>query len=306
MTILTFNNVNKTLYNFKLKDINFSMNESEILGIVGRSGAGKTTIAKLLLNFYRPSKGNITVFEKDSVSESKSIKYLVGTIPQSNWFTDHKRPMGILKESMNYRRLRNKDELNYLIDYFELKVKGDVGSLPQLEKRKLAIINALVTKPSLIVVDEPNAITDPKTKMKLYDILEEKNREGVSVLILTSNLKEAQSICNRIIYVDNGEIIEEEDQSNKLSNDKILKYYDKNVDENIFVDVGAHLVRTGAETVFYYNSNLSLLSEAIYRAGLIDYSLEDSTLEDKLAILEKRESLREVTGVEHTISGVQE
>lgn len=304
MTILAFNDVNKTLYNFKLKNINFSMNESEILGIVGRPGSGKTTIAKLLLNFYRPSKGTIEVFDKSSSSDSKSIKSLVGTVPQSNWFNDSKRPMGVLKESMAYRRLKNKDELNYLIDYFDLRLKGDVGSLPQLEKRKLAIINALVTKPSLIIVDEPSTISDPKTKMKLYDILEEKNREGVSVLIFTTNLKEAQSICNRILYLDDGEIIEEEDQSNKLSNDKILKYYDKNIDENIFVDAGAHLVRTGAETVFYYNSNLSHLSEAIYRAGLIDYSLEDSTLEDKLSILQKRESLREVTGSEHTEPGI--
>lgn len=287
MNIIEFNNVTKNVYNFKLKPTYIKMKKGEILGIVGKPGSGKTTLLKLLLNFYRPKTGDITVFGMDSIRDSKEIKKNIGVIPQSNWFDNSARPMALLKNTLRTRRTKNNGEIDFLIDYFEMKLANKIGNLSPLDRRKLAVINGLVSNSELIILDEPESITDSKSRVKLYDILEEKNREGASILISTSNLKEAQSICDNIYYLHNGEIIEEEDQSNKLSNDKILKYYDKDVDKGIFTGIGAKLVRSGNETVFYYNSSLDLLAEAIYKSGLIDFSVEDSTLNEKLTIIEK-------------------
>ena len=287
MNIIEFNNVTKNVYNFKLKPTYIKMKKGEILGIVGRPGSGKTTLLKLLLNFYRPKTGDITVFGMDSIRDSKEIKKNIGVIPQSNWFDNSARPMSLLKNTLRTRKTKNNGEIDFLIDYFEMKLANKIGNLSPLDRRKLAVINGLVSNSKLIILDEPESITDSKSRVKLYDILEEKNREGASILISTSNLKEAQSICDNIYYLHNGEIIEEEDQSNKLSNDKILKYYDKDVDKGIFTGIGAKLVRSGNETVFYYNSSLDLLAEAIYKSGLIDFSVEDSTLNEKLTIIEK-------------------
>ncbi|NLD16001.1 MAG: ATP-binding cassette domain-containing protein [Tissierellia bacterium] len=287
MNIIEFNNVTKNVYNFKLKPTYIKMKKGEILGIVGKPGSGKTTLLKLLLNFYRPKTGDITVFGMDSIRDSKEIKKNIGVIPQSNWFDNSARPMALLKNTLRTRRTKNNGEIDFLIDYFEMKLANKIGNLSPLDRRKLAVINGLVSNSELIILDEPESITDSKSRVKLYDILEEKNREGASILISTSNLKEAQSICDNIYYLHNREIIEEEDQSNKLSNDKILKYYDKDVDKGIFTGIGAKLVRSGNETVFYYNSSLDLLAEAIYKSGLIDFSVEDSTLNEKLTIIEK-------------------
>lgn len=287
MNIIEFNNVTKNVYNFKLKPTYLKMRKGEILGIVGKPGSGKTTLLKLLLNFYRPKTGEITVFGLDSIRDSKEIKKHIGVIPQSNWFDNNTRPMSLLKNTLRTRRTKNNGEIDFLIDYFEMKLANKIGNLSPIDKRKLAVINGLVSNSELIILDDPESITESKSRVKLYDILEEKNREGASIIISTSNLKEAQSICDNIYYFHNGEIIEEEDQSNKLSNDKILKYYDKGVDKSIFTGIGAKLVRSGNETVFYYNSSLDLLAEAIYKSGLIDFSVEDSTLNEKLAIIEK-------------------
>lgn len=293
MSVLTFNNVNKTVNNFKLNSMTFSMKDQDILGIVGRHGSGKSTIVNLILNFYRPVSGDINVFGFDSTSDSGKIKEITGTIPQNAYFDERKSPMSILKASLKSRNKKSYEELNYLLEYFDLKLKRHIASMSYLDKKKLSIINALSFNPEFIIVDEPNLIPDPETKIKLYNILEEKNREGVAILILTSNLKEAQNICNNIIYINNGKIVEIEDQSQKLSNDKILRYYDKGIDESIFTAIGAKLVRKNSEVVFYYNSNLNLLAQAISNAGLIDYSVEDSTLEDKFSILEKEEAMEE-------------
>lgn len=291
MNVIEFSNVTKNIYNFKLKPTNFILKEKEILGIIGKNGSGKSTIYKLLLNFYHPKKGSISIFELDSSKDNKEIKKNIGCVPQSNWFNDNMRPISLLKETIRSRRKKTYSEIDFLLEYFDIKLARKIGDMSFLDKRKLAIINGLVTNPDLIIVDEPDNIPDVKTRMKLYDILEEKNREGASVLIFGTNLKEAQSICHNIIYLSDGEMIEEEDQRNKLSNDKILKYYDANIPREIFTGIGAKLVKSGEETVFYFNGSLNLLAEAIYKAGLIDYTVEDSCLDEKLAIIEKEKVL---------------
>ena len=292
MNIIEFNNVTKNIYNFSLKPINIVLRKGEILGIVGRSGSGKTTLAKLITNFYKPKTGSISVFGLNSVQDSKAIKYNLSVIPQSNWFNDSMRPISFLRNTLRSRNSKNYDEIDYLLDYFDVKLTRKIGDMTPTDKRKLSIINGLISNSDLIVVDEPETIIDIKTRLKLYDILEEKNRAGASVLILCSNLKEAQSICDNIYYLHNGEVIEEEDQSNKLSNDKLLKFYDNNVNRDVYDKIGAKLVKSGNETVYYYNGPLDILSEAIYKTGLIDYTVEDSTLSEKLTILEKEIALR--------------
>lgn len=285
--ILEIRNLDKNIYNFSLKSINIYLRKGEILGVVGKNGSGKTTLAKLILNFYRPKRGEINVFGLDSIRDSKEIKLGTGVIPQSLWFDNNMRPAALLKRTLKSRNQKNDGEIDFLVDYFDMNMSGKIGNLSPLDKRKLSIINGLVADSPLIIVDEPDAIPDPLTRIKLYDILEEKNREGASILIFTSNLKEAQSICDNIYYLNNGEIIDQEDQSHKLSNDKILKYYDKDIDTRIFENIGAKLVQTGDETIFYYSKGLDILAEAIYKTGLIDYTVEDSTLDEKLTILEK-------------------
>lgn len=288
MNIIDIKNLDKNIYNFSLKSINLYLRKGEILGVVGKSGSGKTTLVKTILNFFRPKRGEISVFGLDSVRDSKEIKFSTSVIPQSLWFNNDMRPMALLKRTQRTRKAKDSSEIDFLIDYFDMNMSGKIGNLNPLDKRKLSIINGLVANSPLIIVDDPDSIVDPQTRIKLYDILEEKNREGASVMILTSNLKEAQSICDNIYYIHDGEIIDQEDQSHKLSNDKILKYYDKNVDPRIFEGIGAKLVQSGDETIFYYNKGLDLLAEAVFKAGLIDYTIEDSTLDEKLIILEKR------------------
>ena len=287
MNILEFNNVTKNIFNFDIKPTNIYLKSREILGILGLKGSGKTTLCNLILNFYRPKTGSITVFGMDSVKDSKQIKMDLGVIPESTWFDENIKPMTYIRNSQKIRGVNDKEEIKYLLDYFDLKLPRKVTEMNLLELKKLTIVAALSSNPKLIIVDEPDSIPDSATRMKLFNILDEKNREGASVLIFSSNLREAQSICQNIYFLDRGEIIKQENQRNKLSNDKILKFYDTDVDKEIIEKTGAKLVKTGDETAYYFSGPLNTLSEAIYRSSLIDYTLEDSNLAEKITILKK-------------------
>ena len=215
-------------------------------------------------------------------------------VPQEVWFHDDMRPIAIFKNTLKVHKFKNKEELYELIDYFEIDMKGKIGDMTQNNRKKIAVVNALISKPSLLLLDEPSSIVDPVFKTRLYDLVAERNKEGMTAVITTANMREAQSICNRIAYINEGEIIEIEDQSTKLSNDKILRFYDQDVDTSIFDNIGAKLVRRDGETVYYYNQDLNVLAKAIYDINLIDYSVEDSTLDDKLTVFQ-----REAVIIEH-------
>ena len=292
MDVISFNNLGKKFgSNNSFKNFNLTVAEGEILGLVGPKNSFKSTLLRMTMDFIRPSSGSIKVFELDSRKKSKEIKEITSFIPQEVWFHDNLRPIALFKNTLKVHKFKNREELYELIDYFDVDMKGKLGDMSHNNRKKIAVVNALISKPSLLLVDEPNSILDPVFKAKLYDLLAEKNREGMTVLISTSDMREAQSICDRIAYLNDGEIIEIEDQSTKLSNDKILRYYDQDVNSSIFDNIGAKLVRRESETVYYYNRDLNVLAKAIYDANLIDYSVEDSTLEDKLTVFDRETSM---------------
>lgn len=292
MDVISFNNLGKKFgSNNSFKNFNLTVAEGEILGLVGPKNSFKSTLLRMAMDFIRPSSGNIKVFDLDSRKKSKEIKEITSFIPQEVWFHDNLRPIALFKNTLKVHKFKNREELYELIDYFEVDMKGKLGDMSHNNRKKIAVVNALISKPSLLLVDEPNSILDPVFKARLYDLIAEKNREGMTVLISTSDMREAQSICDRIAYLNDGEIIEIEDQRTKLSNDKILRYYDQDVNSSIFDSIGAKLVRRESETVYYYNRDLNVLAKAIYDANLIDYSVEDSTLEDKLTVFDRETSM---------------
>ncbi|NLY19806.1 MAG: ATP-binding cassette domain-containing protein [Tissierellia bacterium] len=294
MEVLKFTNISKSYGSNSLKNLNLSIDEGEILGIVGPNKSFKSTLLRMTMDFVRPSSGNITVFDMDSRKKSKEIKEVTSFVPQEVWFHDDMRPIAIFKNTLKVHKFKNREELYELIDYFEIDMKGKIGDMTQNNRKKIAVVNALISKPSLLLLDEPSSIIDPVFKTRLYDLVAERNKEGMTAVITTSNMREAQSICNRIAYINEGEIIEIEDQSTKLSNDKILRFYDQDVDTSVFDNIGAKLVRRDGETVYYYNQDLNVLAKAIYDTNLIDYSVEDSTLDDKLTVFQ-----REAVIIEH-------
>ncbi|MDO5725948.1 MAG: ATP-binding cassette domain-containing protein [Tissierellia bacterium] len=294
MSIVSFSDVSKKFgSNVQLKNISFDIQEEEIVSLVGPYRSFKTTILRMIMNFIKPSSGSISVLDMDSVKNSKQIKEFTSYIPQETWLYDDMRPISIFKSTLSSHKLKNKDELYNLIDYFDIDMRGKIENMSFLNKKKISIVNALVSKPSLLLVDDISSINDIELKHKFYNLIEQKNKEGMTIVLATNNLHDAQSVSNKVIYLNQGEVLEIEDQDAKQSNDKILSFYDRDVNEALFDEIGAKLVRRDIQTVYYYNGDLNLLAKAIYEARLMDYSVEDSTLDDKLTVVSKEAALNE-------------
>lgn len=192
-----------------LNDISFHVQEGEIFGLLGPSGAGKTTLIKVLTGQLAPSQGYAELLGKDT-------KKLTAA--------EH-RQIGIMMDNFGlYDRLSVYDNLAFFADIYQvsrsaidelLKKIGlhesrntTVSKLSKGMKNRLSLARALLNNAKILFLDEPTAGLDPGTTREIHHILAEQKRKGTTIFLTTHNMFEAESLCGRISLLCNGSIIE--------------------------------------------------------------------------------------------------
>lgn len=270
--------------NSVLKDFNLEVNDGEFFALLGLEGSGKTTLARTIFHFLKPNQGSIMVFDMDAVKESEAIKGFCGYVPQDVWMYDHLKPMAIFKNTVGFHDSKNLDDADYLMDLFGLSNRKKFGDMDDEERKLVAIINALITKPKLLILDEPSKDLSPSMVEKVFKHLRTLQREeGLSALILTDSLSVGQRYADRVGYLRDGAIVDMEYIKEKDSNDKLLKIFEEEVYPEAFESIGAKLLRSEpSEYEFFYDGYLPTLTTVLYQERIKNYTLEDAALEKKI------------------------
>jgi ABC-2 type transport system ATP-binding protein len=192
-----------------LQDLTFEIKAGEIFGLLGPNGAGKTSLISILTTLEEPSQGYAKIFGNDVVTDSRLTKPILGVVPQEIITHGFFEVQEILKFHSGYYGIRdNKDHIDYLLKKLNLwehrtkKVKQLSGGM----KRRLMIAKALVHKPKLLLLDEPTAGVDIELREALWDFVRELHREGLSILLTTHYLQEAEILCDRIAVINKGQL----------------------------------------------------------------------------------------------------
>ncbi|HID0823516.1 ABC transporter ATP-binding protein [Clostridium botulinum] len=209
-----------------LKDVNFSIGKGEICGFVGRNGAGKTTLMKIITSMLFPNEGEIIICGKNLKTEReealKNIGAVIETPEMYGYLTG--------RQNLNYiaSMLKNvtKDEIEEAIRYSNLgnKIDEKVKKYSLGMKQRLGLAQALIGDVSLLILDEPTNGLDPLGVVELKNTINTLAKEkGVSVFISSHILSEIESICTKVVFIDNGKIIniqkmDEEPQINNTKN----------------------------------------------------------------------------------------
>ena len=164
------------------------------------------------------------------------------------------------------------------------------------ERKLLQIINALIIRPRLIILDDPTNSLNADDKDLLFSHLVNINRgEGTTVFLLTDSLIEAKKYSKRIAYMYKGQIKDVEFNNEKTTYDKILKIDNYRGNLSYFTQAGARLIKdSDAQTILYYDGDLTKLSEVIYDERLENYTLENANLEDKLCAYYEDAKFKEI------------
>jgi len=192
-----------------LRGVSFDVRRGEVFGLLGPNGAGKTSLISCLVSLENATSGRLQVFGHDVASNPRQAKMNTGWVPQEIINHGFFNITEILTfHAGYYGEKKPKERVKYLLERLDLwehrlkKVKQLSGGM----KRRLMIAKALVHKPGLLLLDEPTAGVDVELRTKLWTFVEELKSEGISILLTTHYLEEAERLCDRVAIIHKGQL----------------------------------------------------------------------------------------------------
>ncbi|NKB34815.1 MAG: ATP-binding cassette domain-containing protein [Pseudomonadales bacterium] len=198
---------NKSETFFAVDGVSLQIEKGEIFGILGPNGAGKTTTLEMLEGLVDIDDGKAVIDGINVQTDPFKVKEMIGVQLQANEYFDNLSLVELLDLfGALYNRVINPEDLLGKVHLVE-KAKAKPANLSGGQKQRFSIACALVNEPKVLFLDEPTTGLDPQAKRNLWDLVLELNDAGMTIVLTTHNMEEAESLCNRIAIMDHGKIV---------------------------------------------------------------------------------------------------
>ncbi|WP_120077341.1 ABC transporter ATP-binding protein [Aurantiacibacter odishensis] len=193
-----------------LKGVSFDVPQGSVFGLLGPNGAGKSTLINIMAGLVNKTSGSMKIWGHDIDRDHRNAKLNIGIVPQEIVFDPFFTPFEVLENQGGFygisKALRRSEEL---LKAVRLEDKRDAyaRTLSGGMKRRLLIAKAMVHSPPILVLDEPTAGVDVELRKQLWELVGELNAEGVTVVLTTHYLEEAEELCEQIAIINHGELI---------------------------------------------------------------------------------------------------
>ncbi|MFF3022281.1 ABC transporter ATP-binding protein [Gottfriedia sp. NPDC057948] len=284
MYAIEINNLTKTYGNSRgITDISFNIEEGEIFGFIGPNGAGKSTTIRTLLSLIYPTSGSAKIFGKDCVQFAPEIKKEIGYLPSEVFYYDNMKVMDLLKYSASFYKKDCTKRIKELAEVMDLDLTKKIDDLSLGNKKKVGIVQGLLHEPKLIILDEPTSGLDPLMQQRFFDLLEEENKKGATILFSSHILSEVQRLCDRVAIIKEGKIVTVEKISTLQENNyKRFKIDSQNgVDSNFFNIPGVNNIEIKGKTIsFIFKGNINKVLKKIAEIEIENLWIEEPDLEE--------------------------
>ena len=282
-----------------IKNLNLEVNEGEIFGLLGPNGAGKSTFINILAGTTIKTSGKVNVWGFDLDINPRQVRASIGIVPQEINVDPFFTPWSILEIQAGMYGIKKKDRITETIlklVSLDKKSKSYTRSLSGGMKRRLLVAKALVHRPPIVILDEPTASVDVELRNKLWDNVKQLNKQGVTIILTTHYLNEAEQMCDRIGILNKGNLVALDTTKNLLKKiqTKIVKFsVDKKVDisNDSLKSINILSNEENELVVSYEKSSLNII-EIIkflndHNIKILDISTDDGDLEDVFIRLTK-------------------
>ena len=286
---------NKTI---ALNELNLKVYEGEIFGLLGPNGAGKTTFINILGGLVIKNSGRVNVWGFDLDMNPRQVRASIGIVPQEVNLDAFFSPKKLLELQAGLYGVKKEDRITDLIlkmVSLEKQANSYARSLSGGMKRRLLIAKAMVHQPPILVLDEPTAGVDIQLKKNLWENVKELNAAGVTIILTTHNLSEAQEMCNRVAIINKGNLVALDTTKNLLNqlDYKQIKFKVKNYNKEDLINYkNVKFEYTKDYIIASYNKNnfrFDEITEVVKKkAEILDISTVDGSLEDIFLKLTKK------------------
>ena len=218
-----------------VSNINFKINENEIIGLLGPNGCGKTTTIGMILGLLKPTSGKVLINGIDIEEDKISLLHKMNFISP---YVELPKKLKVKQNLIVYGKLYNVENLSERIEYLSEKLRLNelldkvTGELSSGQKNRVSLAKALINNPSVLLLDEPTASLDPETGDFVRSFLEDyKKDRKISVLLASHNMDEVKRLCNSVLMMKNGVIID------NGTPDGLLKKYGREKLEEVFLEL---------------------------------------------------------------------
>jgi ABC-2 type transport system ATP-binding protein len=279
MSIIKIKDLTKTYGKSRgIEDVNLQVNKGEIFGFIGPNGAGKSTTIKLLLNLIFPNSGEAKILDLDCVTQTTRIKEHLGYVPSEVRYYDDMKVKDLINYAKSFHTNVDNDYVEALCKTFDVELEKNINQLSLGNKKKVAIVQALIHKPQVLILDEPTNGLDPLIQQKLFTTLLRLKEEGTTTFLSSHNLTEVEEFCDRVAIIKEGKIIDIKNIT-EFSNKKIKRVtlkLSQDIKEEIKAIGGEIVESTEKSLVFNYNGDINKLLTVVSK-----YSIEDLIIEEK-------------------------
>jgi len=225
-----------------LSGVSLEVEAGTFFGLLGPNGAGKTTLINSVVSLVRPDSGSVEVFGRDAYGEFREARRMIGVSPQEvnlDKFLTVEETLIFHAGYYGVPKKKARERAEELLERFGLVDKRDqrTNTLSGAMKRRLLFARALIHDPKVLFLDEPTAGVDVELRYKLWGYIRELNRGGMTILLTTHYLEEAEALCEEIALINGGNIVAQ-GSSEDLKND----YQARNVEE-VYMKVIGHDLR---------------------------------------------------------------
>ena len=282
------NNSNKSI--LALNKLNLEVKRGEIFGLLGPNGAGKTTFINILGGTVIKTSGKVQLWGFDLDINPRQVRASIGIVPQEVNLDAFFSPKKLLELQAGLYGVKKKDRITDLIlkmVALDKQANSYARSLSGGMKRRLLIAKAMVHQPPILVLDEPTAGVDVELRQNLWNNVRELNKLGVTIILTTHYLYEAEEMCNRIAIINKGNLVAFDTTEKLLGRieSKKIKFKVKNLSqfEKIRLN-GVKFSKTDSEITATYDKNKFKFDQIIdvvkNNAEILDISTDEGDLED--------------------------
>jgi ABC-2 type transport system ATP-binding protein len=265
-------------------DLTFEVGAGEVFGFLGPNGAGKSTTIRTLLDFQRPTSGRLEVFGMDPRTNGRAVHARVGYVPGEFGLYERQTPDAYLHDFATFRGGAGRDRIGPLAARLRLDLDVRIRDLSHGNKRKVALVQAFMHEPDLLVLDEPTQGLDPLVQHQFYGMIEEASARGATVFLSSHVMPEVEHVCDRVAIIREGRLVTVDDIGDLKSKAlrRIEIYFDGPVDPAAFASLPSVVAAEGHgdEVRLHVRGPLDEVVKEAARHTVVNIASQEPTLED--------------------------